>query len=121
MAEAGRLVAPCDVLVEVNLTDDAGRSGVMPADAPGIVAAAAASKWVRLRGLMGMAGRPDADAADARRDFARLRSLRDSLAATLPDPAMLRELSMGMSGDFEEAILEGATLVRIGSALFEGV
>ena len=62
-----------------------------------------------------------AAAADARRDFARLRELRDDLAATLADPGLLAELSMGMSGDFEAAILEGATIVRIGSALFEGV
>ena len=109
------------MLVEVNLTDDPGRSGAMPADVPALVAAAAASHGVRLRGLMGMAGRPDADAADARRDFARLRALRDNLAATLADPSMLRDLSMGMSGDFEAAILEGSTLVRIGSALFEGI
>jgi hypothetical protein len=70
---------------------------------------------------MGMAGHPDAAAADARRDFARLRELRNELAATLPDPGLLAELSMGMSGDFEAAILEGATIVRIGSALFEGI
>ena len=120
-ADAGQEATGCDVLVEVNLTDDPGRSGVMPADVPALVAAAAASRGVRLRGLMGMAGRPDADAADARRDFARLRALRDNLAATLADPSMLRDLSMGMSGDFEAAILEGSTLVRIGSALFEGI
>lgn len=110
-----------DVLVEVNLTDDPGRSGAAWAAVPELVRAAAAADRVRLRGLMGMAGRPDAAAADARRDFARLRGLRDDLAATLPDPGMLGELSMGMSGDFEAAILEGATIVRIGSALFEGV
>jgi PLP dependent protein len=120
-ADAGQEATGCDVLVEVNLTDDPGRSGAMPADVPALVAAAAASRGVRLRGLMGMAGRPDADAADARRDFARLRALRDNLAATLADPSMLRDLSMGMSGDFEAAILEGSTLVRIGSALFEGI
>ncbi|MFM7137843.1 MAG: YggS family pyridoxal phosphate-dependent enzyme [Planctomycetota bacterium] len=110
-----------DVLVEVNLSDDRGRSGAAYPDVPAIVRAAAASPVVRLRGLMGMAGHPDAAAAYARRDFARLRALRDELAATLPDPGTLDELSMGMSGDFEAAILEGATLVRIGSALFEGL
>jgi pyridoxal phosphate enzyme (YggS family) len=110
-----------DVLVEVNLTDDPGRSGVALADVPALVRAAAEAPAVQLRGLMGMAGHPDAEAADARRDFARLRTLRDELAATLPDPTMLAELSMGMSGDFEAGILEGATLVRIGSALFEGL
>jgi pyridoxal phosphate enzyme (YggS family) len=110
-----------DVLIEVNLTDDPGRSGAAWEAVPELVRAAAAADRVRLCGLMGMAGRPDAEAADARRDFARLRALRDDLAAMLPDPEMLGELSMGMSGDFEEAILEGATLVRIGSALFEGL
>jgi pyridoxal phosphate enzyme (YggS family) len=120
--EAARHEAgPCDALVEVNLTQDPGRSGAALADVPALVAAAAVARGIRLVGLMGMAGHPDAAAADARRDFARLRELRDQLATTLPDPAMLGELSMGMSGDFEAAILEGATLVRIGSALVEGL
>ena len=87
---------------------------------PALVAAAAAASHVRLRGLMGMASHPDSAAADARRDFARLREMRDRLAHDVP-PEMLRELSMGMSGDFVEAILEGSTMVRIGSALFEGL
>lgn len=114
-------IACCDVLVEVNLTDDPGRSGAVKTDVPALVAAAAAARGVRLVGLMGMAGHPDAAAADARRDFARLRVLRDELTRSLPTPDLLRELSMGMSGDFEAAILEGATIVRIGSALFEGL
>jgi len=116
---AGR--PPCDTLVEVNLTSDPGRSGVAIEDAAAVVLAAAAAPGIRLRGLMGMAGHPDAAGADARRDFARLRRLRDELAARLPDPTMLAELSMGMSGDFEEAILEGATIIRVGSALVEGL
>jgi uncharacterized pyridoxal phosphate-containing UPF0001 family protein len=109
-----------DVLVEVNLTDDPGRSGARPEEVPALVAAAARSPFVRLRGLMGMAARPDSG-SDARRDFARLRVLRDSLAASLPDESMLADLSMGMSEDFEAGILEGGTIVRIGSAFFEGV
>lgn len=117
-AAAGR---PCDVLVEVNLTADPGRSGVPLAEAADLVEAASRAPGLRLRGLMGMAGHPDAADADPRRDFARLRALRDDLAARLPEPAMLGELSMGMSGDFEEAILEGATIVRIGTAVFEGL
>jgi PLP dependent protein len=121
-AERAAGQAGCEVLVEVNLTADPGRSGLAVADVPAVVrAAAAAAPAVRLRGLMGMAGHPDAAAADARRDFARLRELRDELAATLPDPGLLAELSMGMSGDFEAAILEGATIVRVGSALFAGL
>jgi hypothetical protein len=71
---------------------------------------------------MGMASHPDGPAANARRDFARLRELRDRLAGRgAADARLLRELSMGMSGDFAAAILEGATMVRVGSALFEGL
>lgn len=117
-AAAGSMA--CEVLVEVNLTEDPGRSGAVEADVPALVAAAARSPHVRLRGLMGMAARPDDAAADARRDFARLRGLRDRLAGDVP-AGMLGELSMGMSGDLEAAILEGSTLVRVGSALFEGL
>jgi len=118
---ASRAAVPLEVLVEVNLGDDPGRSGAAPAEVPALVRAAATTTGLRLVGLMGMAGHPDAAGADARRDFARLRGLRDAVAAELADPTTLVELSMGMSGDFEEAILEGATLVRIGSAIFEGV
>ena len=57
----------------------------------------------------------------ARRDFAALRKLRDRLRHSCPPGHTLDELSMGMSGDFEVAIEEGATIVRVGSALFEGV
>lgn len=116
--EAAGLVA--DVLVEVNLADDHGRSGVLEADVSDVITAATAARHVRLRGLMGMARHPDSATADARRDFARLRELRDRLAANLPADT-LRELSMGMSGDFAEAIREGSTMVRIGSALSEGL
>lgn len=119
-AEAAAAERPCDVLVEVNLSPDPTRSGAAPAEVPALVAAAARSPHIRLRGLMGMASHPDSAAADARRDFAGLRNLRDRLAAHVPTTA-LQELSMGMSGDFEAAILEGSTLVRIGSALFEGL
>jgi len=119
-AEAAITGQPCHVLVEVNLSPDAARSGAAPPDVPGLVAATVRSPHVRLRGLMGMARHPDSPAADARRDFAQLRELRDRLEADVPAEA-LRELSMGMSGDFEAAILEGSTMVRIGSALVEGL
>jgi pyridoxal phosphate enzyme (YggS family) len=119
-AEAAITGQPCHVLVEVNLSPDAARSGAAPPDVPALVAATVRSPHVRLRGLMGMARHPDSPAADARRDFAQLRELRDRLEADVPAEA-LRELSMGMSGDFEAAILEGSTMLRIGSALFEGL
>jgi uncharacterized pyridoxal phosphate-containing UPF0001 family protein len=57
----------------------------------------------------------------ARRDFAALRKLRDRMRSHCPPEIVLDELSMGMSGDYETAVEEGATIVRIGSALFEGV
>jgi uncharacterized pyridoxal phosphate-containing UPF0001 family protein len=63
----------------------------------------------------------EGDAETARRDFATLGELRDQLAANKPANVHLDELSMGMSGDYEIAIEEGATIVRIGSALLEGV
>ena len=120
-AEAAALGCDCEALVEVNLAGDPGRTGAAEADAERILTAAAAMRHVRVRGLMGMASVPDGDPAAARREFGRLRELRDRFAATLPGGERLRELSMGMSGDFAEAILEGATLIRIGSALFEGL
>jgi pyridoxal phosphate enzyme (YggS family) len=117
-AAAGRV---CEALVEVNLAGDPGRTGASPAEAEALVAAAAGMRHVEVVGLMGMASAPDGEASAARREFAQLRELRDRLRTAAPGGERLRELSMGMSGDFAEAILEGATLVRIGSAFFEGL
>jgi uncharacterized pyridoxal phosphate-containing UPF0001 family protein len=77
-------------------------------------------KHVRVRGLMCMAAL-DSTSEEARQSFARLRALRDVWRGQFAAPHDLAHLSMGMTHDFEEAIAEGATLVRIGSALFEGV
>lgn len=122
-AEAAAAGLVCDALIEVNLADDPGRTGVMEADVAAVLEAAARAPHVRVLGLMGMAAVPEgADGGGAaRRQFARLRGLRDDLAGRLPTPTGLGELSMGMSGDFVEAILEGATLVRVGSVLWEGI
>jgi len=122
-AEAAAMGLVCDALVEVNLAGDPGRTGVMEADVAAVLEAASRSPHVRVMGLMGMAAVPDGDdsGAAAQRQFARLRELRDELVGRVPTVTGLRELSMGMSGDFVEAILEGATLVRIGSALWEGI
>ena len=70
--------------------------------------------------MMGMAAL-EGGSERAKRDFATLRELRDRLRTNCPPEISLAELSMGMSGDFIEAIAAGATLVRVGSALFEGV
>ena len=122
-AEARRLGRPCDVLAEVNIAGDPGRTGLRAEEVGPLLAAAADCGHVRVCGLMGMAGVPEGPAAgeQARRQFATLRELRDRLRADAPTTVALDELSMGMSGDFEEAILEGATLVRVGSALWKGV
>ncbi len=120
-AEATAAGSVCEVLVEVNLAGDPDRTGATEAEAEALVVAAATQPAIRLRGLMGMASVPDGDPGAARREFARLRGLRDRFAATLPGGEALRELSMGMSGDFVEAILEGATMIRIGSALVAGL
>lgn len=120
-AEAITAGRSCEALVEVNLDGDPGRGGVAPEAIAALLAAAAATGGVvRVRGLMGMASVPGPDGPRdrARHQFASLRALRDRHAADHPE---LVELSMGMSGDFPEAILEGATIVRVGTALWEGI
>ena len=113
-----------DVLVEVNLDGGAGRTGALFQEVPSLVAAAVDCGGVRVRGLMGMASAPEEGVSTveagvaSRRQFAALRQLRDGLR-NAPGGNALEELSMGMSGDYREAILEGSTIVRIGSSLFE--
>jgi PLP dependent protein len=118
--EAGLLGRTVEILLEVHISTDEAKHGFTPTDLESILARLPDWPRVRVRGLMGMAsleGGPNA----ARRDFAALRELRDRLQPAMPAGSTLVELSMGMSGDFAEAIAEGATLVRIGSALFEGI
>jgi pyridoxal phosphate enzyme (YggS family) len=121
-AEAGRLGRSSDVLLEVNVSGDASKHGVAPEELATLAAAAAQCPRVRVQGLMTMAAR-EGDAEQARGDFVRLRRLRDELVAAagdagLPANVRLDELSMGMSGDFEVAVQEGATMVRVGTAIF---
>lgn len=111
---------PLPVLLEVNVSGEAAKHGFAPDDLPRHVEALAAFEHLNIRGLMAMAGLDD-DPTSARRDFARLRELRDRLRREWSGRFSLDELSMGMSGDYEAAVAEGATLVRVGSALFEGV
>jgi PLP dependent protein len=118
--EAAAVKQTINVLLEVRISGDESKHGFMLAEVEKVVSGA--DKWphVKVRGLMGMAGL-DADSSQARAQFADLRRLRDRLQPIAPASVILTELSMGMSGDFVEAILEGATLVRIGSAIFEGI
>jgi hypothetical protein len=103
------------VLLEVNISGESQKHGVVPEAAADLAAEIAALPGLDLRGLMGMA-RHGADEAELRGSFAGLR--RAAEAARRASGLALPELSMGMSGDFEEAVLEGATLVRVGGAIF---
>ncbi|HWG85345.1 MAG TPA: YggS family pyridoxal phosphate-dependent enzyme [Deinococcales bacterium] len=98
---------PSRVLVEVRLADDGDKHGVEPAGAAGLVRHARQA-GLDVRGLMTIA--PYGDEAGARRAFRELRELRDSLG--------LEDLSMGMSDDYEAAVEAGATIVRVGRALY---
>jgi pyridoxal phosphate enzyme (YggS family) len=113
-AEAG--VAP-DLFIQVDLAGEATKFGAPEADVPSIARAAIECRAARLKGLMLLPPWFD-DPEQARPYFRRLRILRDRLVADgIPD-AHLRDLSMGMSHDFEVAIQEGATVVRVGTAIF---
>lgn len=106
--------APLDVLVQVNVDDEASKSGVAPADAGALCDAIAAQPRLRLRGLMAIPA-PHPEPERRRAAFARMRELFDALRAGRPH---FDTLSMGMSDDFELAIAMGATMVRIGTLLF---
>jgi len=102
------------ILLEVNLGGEASKSGIEPAALESLAREVASSPNLRLEGLMCIP--PASTPEEARPFFQQLRRLRDALETTLGQP--LPELSMGMSSDFEVAIEEGATLVRVGTALF---
>ncbi len=106
-----------DVFVQVNSSGEASKYGLVPDDLPGFVAALRHCPGLRVRGLMTLAIL-SGDRARVRACFARMSDLRDRLRQDGPDPAWFDELSMGMSGDYEMAIREGATIVRVGQAIF---
>jgi len=106
-----------ELLIQVDLAGEATKFGAPPAEVPRLLEAAAACRAARMVGLMTLPPVPDSP-EDARPWFRRMRVLRDEWLASGVPPSMLQELSMGMSGDFEVAIQEGATMVRIGTAIF---
>lgn len=118
--ESAALQQVTSVLLEVNISGDASKHGFHPSEMATAVASATSLTHLKLRGLMGMASR-EGDLDCARSDFCRLRELRDELLKSAPNQDTLHDLSMGMSGDFVVAIEEGATIVRVGSRLFEGL
>lgn len=107
-------LAPLQVLVQVNIDDEAGKHGCTPAAAAGLCAAIAAQPSLRLRGLMAIPA-PAPDAETRRAAFQAIRALFERLRADYPQ---MDTLSMGMSDDATLAIDAGSTLVRIGTALF---
>jgi pyridoxal phosphate enzyme (YggS family) len=111
-AASGR--PPLDILLQVNVDDEASKAGCKPGDLPELAKAAEGFPHLRVRGVMGIpAPLPDMNAR--RRSFAALRGVFEALQS---NRAGIDTLSMGMSEDFELAIAEGATRVRVGSALF---
>ncbi len=107
-------VAPLNVCIQVNVSGEASKAGVAPGEETALAAAIARMPRLKLRGLMTIP-EPTADVTLQRRRYALLRALKTSLEA---QGHMLDTLSMGMSDDLESAVTEGATLVRVGAAIF---
>jgi len=101
---------PVDAFIQLNLTDDPARGGIDPGQLEPFAESVLAARGIRLRGLMAVAPLD----SDPRAAFARVRALGETVRAMEPTATAL---SMGMSGDFREAVLEGATHLRIGTAI----
>jgi PLP dependent protein len=118
--EAARRGTDVNVLLEVNASREPTKMGFAPEELPGAIPEIAKLERVRVRGLMTMAA-PSDNPERCRPTFALLRKLRDELRGGLPATHSFDQLSMGMSDDFEVAIEEGATFVRLGTMLMEGL
>lgn len=112
--KAGRVI---DILIEVNISGEAQKVGLSEQDASEFASLLPGESILRVRGLMGMASFEE-DPERTREQFRRLKLLHTTLASQHPEWNEFDQLSMGMSNDFEVAIEEGSTIVRIGSALF---
>lgn len=115
--EAAKRDLVCPVLVEVNVGGEETKSGVSPQEALPLVRSIAALPNVKVKGLMTVAP-PVEKPEDARIYFKELRELADTIRKEAIPGVEMKELSMGMTGDFEAAIEEGATMVRVGTAIF---
>ncbi|MCP4716363.1 MAG: YggS family pyridoxal phosphate-dependent enzyme [Deltaproteobacteria bacterium] len=105
------------ILIQVNTSGETTKSGAAAAETRALINEIAPLPHIAIKGLMTMPPWSD-DPEDARPYFIQLRTLRDELTGTVPETVSLTELSMGMSTDFEVAIEEGATLVRVGTSIF---
>jgi len=110
-----RIRSPLDVLIEVNVAQEPQKTGVSPADLPAVAGAVNATERLRLRGLMTVAPMVE-DPETIRQVFRQLRALRDRTSQQLG--VALPVLSMGMTDDYAVAVEEGATMLRLGRALF---
>jgi uncharacterized pyridoxal phosphate-containing UPF0001 family protein len=106
-----------DILIEVNIAGEASKAGMAVKGAPALVREAARLRNISIQGLMTMPPYSE-DPEDSRPYFAVLQELAGTIAKVNIPNVSMQELSMGMSGDFEVAIGEGATLVRVGTAIF---
>ena len=111
-ADSGRRLNIC---LQVNISREASKSGCLPEELPALAIAVQSLPYLQLRGLMAIPN-PTEDIAEQRANFAKVAALQAQLNQILDDP--LDTLSMGMSNDLEAAVAEGATYVRIGTALF---
>ncbi len=118
--EAASLGRPIDILLEARVSPDRSKHGFELVELAEAVGRTLESSWINLRGLMTMASL-QADETQTRREFSRLRERRDELATEFNATDSLAELSMGMSRDYPIGIECGATIVRVGSALFRGL
>jgi PLP dependent protein len=118
--EAGRQQRSRAILLEVNMTRDPAKHGFAPEEVPVLAPQLMALRHVQVRGLMTMAAF-EANPELCRPTFVGLRELRDRLRGEVGSALTLDHLSMGMSNDFEIAVEEGATFVRLGTVLFEGL
>lgn len=114
---ASRIDRIINTLIQVNISGEDQKSGCDPGDLPGILEYAAGLRHVRVRGLMGIASLVD-DPETVRPEFRLLRELREKNGGREADNISLEHLSMGMTNDMEVAIEEGATMLRVGRAIF---
>jgi pyridoxal phosphate enzyme (YggS family) len=116
---AGKVGKSLPVLLQVNASGEDTKHGFAPSELPALLPVVRGLRYVHVTGLMTMAAPQEAE--KCRPAFALLRELRDRHRGDLDAPHSLEHLSMGMSNDFEVAVEEGATFVRLGSVLFDGV
>jgi hypothetical protein len=116
--EAGKINKMQSILLQVNVSGEKSKYGLNPGDVKDAVSAIIGMKNLMLSGLMTIAPYSD-NPESSRRYFRELRSMRDELSSRNCDNVDMKHLSMGMSGDFEVAVEEGADMVRIGTAIFK--